>query len=555
MPKLTPPEVTESNLRQAYDEAYYTHLRSLVRYTLGEKYGASRGASIALTGEMPDDIDLLPRYYEPGQSRQILSNETLMMAKVCYMDPDPSYPDLARSKEVPRKAFNKEVWKGRPYLGPDMDADAGEWGPEAHRMFIDGDGLGCGFVQIGIRDGWTVLQHHPLTRCIWDRHKLGITRARHVSFVHHLPEEEAVEMFGSKIKDQISESYANGLNVQPMRVAKLIQSFDMGLRKYNPTETWTLNTIGGPTLDISENKYGCLPFAHYQHVHLFGMRRPVGRIDFQIAGQDLRNGLERYMRLTLERGPAFDVADLNRLEPEDAEKLMNGELLSLLRLILPAGMKAEDVIHRYPAHELPLFLFELLAYQDRQSNTDGGSSDAGRGNLTQEKRTLGEVDLAQTGPNTQTQWAERQYAEFQARLWYKVNWIASRLHTAPTPLTIDGIPVLFNDPMEPRSSLSNFLSPASRPVVDEDSFQRQSPIRKVQFAQTKWTPFLADQVMNPIAIRREMLKDMGVKDPDRFLNPQAVQMMQGQPAGTMTDAMATGGMPQQAFPQGQPVAA
>lgn len=524
--KLTTPEVAEMNMRQAWDEQYYGHIRNLVRFTLGEKFNAATpGLSTSFTGDIPDDIDLLPRYYEPGQSRRVLTNAVLMAAKVCYTEPDPDYPDKGRWKEIVTKAFNKALWRGRPHVADTKFQEFGEWAPEMHRCFLDGDGLGAGFVQIGIRDGWTTIQHHPLGRVIWDRHRLGITRARYIAFVHPLPEEEAVAMFGSDILKDVTTTGSQ--RPDGLRIVKAIQYFDMGMGTGTPTEIWKLNTMGGKTLDVSENHYGCLPFAHMEHIHLYGMRRPVGRINFQIADQVMRNAYERYLRLVLERGPGFDAVDTGKVNLEDQAALEEGELLALLRMEVPPMGKVGDYIQRYPAQEVPMTVYKGLELLDRNDPGNSGISDADRANVTSSPRTLGEIESVQAGADTQKEWSQRQYAHCLRRLFYKVNYIASKLHTAPTPLVIQGNPLLLNDIGNPRSNLSYWLDPATWPEVSEDSLIRNAPLRRMQVAQAKWAQFLADPIMNPVEVRREMLSEMGIKDVDRFLNQQAVAAMGG----------------------------
>ena len=74
-------------------------------------------------------------------------------------------------------------------------------------------------------------------------------------------------------------------------------------------------------------------------------------------------------------------------------------------------------------------------------------------------------------------------------------------------------------------------------------------MRKMQIAQAKWAPLLADPYMNPVEVRKALLEGFGEKDPDRFLNPMAVQAMQG------GDGLGQPGVlpPEQAMaPQGQP---
>jgi hypothetical protein len=536
--KLTQPDVMERNLRMSYDESYYQHLRHLVRFQLGQKYQApTSGLSPSLTGIIPDDVDIIPVYSEPGQSRRILTNSALMAQKVCHVTPDPEYPDKPRAKEMVTRAFNKALWKGRPHLGPTKFEEFGDWGTECEHMFPYGDGLGVGFVQIGVRDGWTSIQAHPTGRVIWDRHRLGVARTRYIAFVHLLSEEEAVAQFGSDIRKEISESsWEESGASHALRTVRCLQYFDMGLGEHDPTEMWRLNALGGKVLDVSENKYGCLPFAHMQYLHLPGMRRPMGRIEFQVADQQMRNGIERYMRLALERGPGFDMIDPTGVDKEDLEALDDGELIPLVRKTLPPMGKMADQFQRVPAQESPLTAYKILEYLDRMDPGNSGISEADRANVTSSARTLGEIELTQGGADTQKAWSQRQYALFLSRLFYKANYIAAQHHKAPTPIALNGVPLPLNDPNVMQSNLQYWLTPQSWPEINEDNLLKADPVRKMQIAQGKWLA-LADSpilgpLMNPVEVLRALLTDgYGEKDADRFLNPQAVAMLAGAQPG------------------------
>lgn len=524
MAKLTTPDVAERCLRQAYDPDYYGHLRWCIRFALGESVQlTSMPLSDSISGAVPEDVDLLPRFYEPGQSRRILTNSFLMAAKVCYVEPSPEYPDKQRAKEMVTKAFNKALWQGRPHMGPTKFEEFGEWAPECQRAFMDFDGLGTGWVQIGVRDGWTVIQHHPLNRVIWDRHRLGISRARYIAFVHYLSEEEAVNMFGTAIRKDVQTTSVAG---DTLRIVRALQYFDMGLGTHEPTEMWRLGGMAGKVLDVSDNPYGCLPAAHGEHFHIWGMRRAIGRIPMQAASQTMRNAYERYLRLVLERGPGFDAVDTGVMDPEDQEALESGEVLPALRFQVPPMGKISDYIQRVPPHEPPQGVYRGLEYLDRQDPGESGISDADRANVTSSPRTLGEIEQAQEGANTQQAWSQRQYAKFLSRLFYKANYIAAKLHTAPTTLTVSGLPFLANEPGVPQSNLEYWLTPHSWPVVNEDALAKESPLRKMQLGDAKWTKFLQDPYMQPLEVRKAILEAYGEKDPDRFLNPEAAMAMQ-----------------------------
>lgn len=538
MPKLTTPEQSEKMLRQAYDDQYYSSRRRLVRFALGEKYGQSASINTSLSGELPDDVDMMPQYNEPGQSHRMLTNACLMAAKVCSLIPDPDYPEKDPWKEIVTKAFDKALWDGRPYMGPTKAQEFGPWQPECQRAFFDGDNLGTGFVQIGVRDGWTCIQHHPVGRVIWDRHRLGVSRARYIAFIHHLSEDEAVAMFGNSIRKEVQVDTHTGSPTEHLPIVKAIQYFDMGLGDHDPTEIWRLQNLCGKVLDVSENEYGCLPFAHMEHIHIAGMRRHAGRWDFQVANQVMRNAYERYLRLVLERGPGFDAVDVGKMHPEDQEAFEDGELLAAMRFEVPPLGKIGDYIQRVPPHEPPQGLFAGLQYLDRMEPGESGISDADRANVTASPRTLGEIEQVQAGADTQQAWSERQYTAFLERLFHKANLIAAKLHRAPTVVSVNGVPFLINEPGVPQSNLEYWLTPQTMPKITEDAYSRANPLRRMQIADAKWMPLMQDPLMNPIEVRRALLMERGEKDVDKFLNQQAVQGGMAQPPVTMTDAMA-----------------
>lgn len=542
MAKLTQPETVERNLRQAYDDSYYQGIRRRVRFALGASLRSPGPAmAVSLSGDVPDDVDMLPEQGEPGQSRRILTNSSLMAAKVTHVQPDPDFPDKQRWKEAVSKAFFRALWNGRPHMGPTKFEEYGEWQPECQRAFMDFDALGTGFVQIGVRDGWTCIQHHPLSRVIWDRHRIGISRARYITFVHLLSEEEAVAQFGSSI---LKEAQFRDSGRHSLRTIKAIQYFDMGLGSRDPTEMWRLNTFNGKVLSVDPNEYECLPFAYGEFMHFWGMRRAMGRIDFQMADQELRNALERYQRLVLERGPGFDAVDTGKMDPDDQDAFESGELLAALRFDVPPMGKIGDYVQRFSPHNPPEGVFRLMEYLDRMDPGNSGISDGDRANITSSPRTLGEIENAQQGADTQKNWSQRQYARFLERLIYKANYISAKLHTAPTPVSVDGAPFLLNEPGVPQSNLEYWLTPHSWPSVNEDALTKNSPLRRMQVAQGKWTQHLQDPLLNPVEVRRRMFREMGEKDVEALFNPQALALAQGDQGGmSLTGALQAASQP------------
>lgn len=510
MPRLTDPKTIEKNLRQAWDGDYYSHIYSSIAYTLGRKYSDAGTPSWLTTGgDPPDFADILPRFYNIGESRRILSNSSLTMMKVCYMNPDPAFPELPKWHEIVRKAYIKKLWTD------------GEWANEAHRAFLDGDGLGVGFVQIGIKEGKVEIMHHPLFNVVWDRHQWAIGRCRFICFVHHLPVETAVDMFGSKVKDKavplptVSDGGAGLASDSQLERVKVLEYYDMGIGKSEPTWCFRLNGFSGEILDISPNEYECLPFSFYQHIHFWGMRRPMGRIAMQFATQEMRNLVEQYIKTVLERGKPIDVIDTTSIDPDDVERMHAGEILGVVRTTGQDG--AKPAYARIPAVEVPGTAFNLLNLLDRELNAESGNSEADRANVTQFQRTLGEIERVQAGADIQTMWSRRQWARFLERLITKVVKIGAKFHVAPIELDVEGVNVLFNNPEEPRSALSYWLTEESSVVIAENTLTFSSPETMAQRALLLWGQFLNDPYFDPIAMRKKILLLMGEKDPDSLL--------------------------------------
>ena len=516
MAKYTDPDVLRDNLRQAYDPRQYSHYYQLQCYALGAKYDHLGAGMHTAVGELPDWPDIFPQFYRVGESRRTMSHEALMLMKVCYMEPDPSFPDLNEVDEKVRKAYFLERWRG------DRQHGEGHWAQEIHRMFMDGNGLGLGFVQVGIKGGRTHVQHHPLLNVIWDRHYWNAGRSRFIAFIHHLPVETAVDMFGSSIKAEATEFAAGIYEPSPMRRVKVVEVFDMGIGKNaNPTHAYILNQLGGRILDIGENEYECLPFAYYQHVHFPGMRRPIGRMDMQMATQEMRNSLERYLKLILMRGGGVDFVDSQAIRGDHLQRWLEGETLPVIPVDGGGEKPLSHHVLRVPPQEPPVGLFKALEMVDREQNTEGGSSDADRANLSVQQRTLGQDQLKQQGADIQTAWSSKQLTEAMKLLVSKVVYVGSKFDTAETMLDIDGVNMMFNDPAEPNSSLEVWLSEPSRVVINEDQMQYIDPQAAMQRKTAPWLPFLSDPYTNPQEIRMKLWRLMGEKEPEKlFMMPQ-----------------------------------
>lgn len=509
---------------------WYSHVFSLMSHTLGGQYSLSSAASYLPPGDIPEFPDIMPKFYKVGESRQMLDHAKLMMMKVCYMDPDVSFPDLLPLEETVRKAFIDYIWRYDDY-----DECSGT-SRETHRTFMDGDNFGLGFTQIEEDEGRCHLSHAPLLNIIYDRHVLNAGRARFVGRVHHLPVETAVDMYGSSISATAAKFVSVGDPMTPaMERVKVVEYYDMGYKKWNPTRCVMLDGFGGKVLEMEDNDNECLPFAHYEMFHFSGMRRPMGRIDSQFPVQEAKNALERLIKLTLKRGSGIDLVNVTGIHPEDREMLAAGVVLPLIRLVNDSD--PNKIIARVQPQDIPAGVYNYMMMLDREMNTGSGNSDGDRANLSTEDRTLGQEQLKQGGADIQTAWSRRQYAEYLKTSIQKLIKIAAVKHTAPTTLVIEGQPILFNDPQNPNSYLSRWLSKPSSVVVNEDLLQYQDPDSRAAQKINLWGKFLNDPFTNQVELRKYLFGQMGRRNVEEMVDPTG-QMGGGLPQqGTQPEAL------------------
>lgn len=536
MPKYTKPEVTSKLLLQAYDPDHYAHLYGLMVYALGDKYEKGKARGYGEGGNLPEFPDIAPRFYEVGVSRRILNNAALMMAKVCYMDPEPDFPDIPDLHEEVRRQWLKKRWRG------DQEYETGDWGSETFKTFLDGDGLGIGWAQVLVKDGAVTVEHVPLTECIWDRHSLNPARSRFWARIHHLPVDVARQLYGKKVEGHTRHHQSrNHGETHPLEVVRVIECFDIGIDGADPTRTVFLDSLGGAVLDLSANEFQCIPAAHYEHIQLWKMRRPMGRIELQLASEEMRNALYRYIKLTLERGSGFDVMETTGLNEDDLKDLADGVLLPLVRYDHTSDRPTNQVVSRIPAQDIPSGVFNYLSLLDREQNVESGNSDADRANLTQTGRTLGEVQQLQAGADIQTAWSKRQYARFLQRLIAKAVKVGSLFDVAPIYLNVKNAPVLFNDPSEPNSAIQPFLEVPSVVNVSEDDLQYVSRDQRQDMQMQRWMALQGNPVFDQVAIGKKIIESMGEKDVDQFI-AQAALGATGEAAMDQGDAS----MPMQA---------
>lgn len=513
--KLLDSSTISDLLRQSCDPDYYKNRFALRAWAVGDK--AFRGAKTQPGSMLPDYPDLFPTYYEPGQSQRALVNWVLMLSKIAYYDPEPDFPDLDPVGQVVRQEIIKSLWRSKDTYGKY------EVGPQAFRAFLDADGLGTGWVQIDTEDGNIVVRHHRLENVVWDKHANSPSHARYVACIHNLSQEDAVDRFGSDVIRHTTRFSPHPVTSAPeIPRVRIVEFWSEPMGGFAGTHAFIANDLGGNILEIEENDLGCLPFAHAELFPIPGMSRAMGRLEMQKATQEMRNAVERYVKLTLARGSGFDVGDVSGMNEDDVDSLMRGEVLPFIRYESMDEKPIQSKVMRVPAQDIPSGAFNYLALLDRDQSPESGSSDGDRANLTPRATTLGEVNRVQSGADIQTSWSGRQYARFLERTIEKMVKCAAKWQKAPVTINAFGQKMALNDPTEPNSAIEPWLQELSRVIVSEDQVQFRDKKMQANDSVAFLSMFMQDPYIDPMVLRRKIFEARGEKNPDEFLIQQQV---------------------------------
>lgn len=509
-------ETIKNLLLESYDPEYAKEIYALQRYAITGDRRSYGGDWLTSSKDLMDFEDIRPSFDFISTSNRILSNQSLMMMKVCYQAPSPDFPDLDPVEEEVRRGWLQRRWRGY--------GTAGEWGPETFKTFMDANGLGIGWTKVGLVDGATSISHYPLIQCIWDRHALHPGRSRFWAVVHYMPVEDAVARFGARVKSSAKE-YGNEAD-QKLKIVRVIEYHDIGIGGSDPTTAFFLNDFGGKLLDKELNELNCLPATYCEHIHLWKMRRHVGRIFMELGSQEMRHALMDYITKILQRGAPFDVAKADAVDQDDLDALMDGVLLPMVKVIGPDGVAA-NAIDRKQAQEVPATVLQYLSILDREQSTESGNSDADRANLSQNSRTLGEIQQLQAGADIQTAFSKRQYAHYLQRLTSLAVKFGKKYDTAPISIPMQGQLIDFNVPEDPNSLVSQWLERDSVVSVNEDDLQYVSRDQRRAADLNTWMPLLGNPAFNQMEIAHKIIELLGEKDIEKFIAQMQMPMDPG----------------------------
>lgn len=461
-PKLTPLEIVRERITN-FDAEYHDSLYTQCMYALGGefKHGGSNPSGEGFL--FPVYPDVIPKKLKIAESRRILNTQFIGMSRTMFQQPEPMSPQVDKFTAE----FRKQV-----YLHHHREL---QWGDQYAACHLDGDNTGVGWCEIGMKNGMVDIEHCPTYNVLWDRLARTPSRSSWVCFVRYISVHAAKARYGEKGIAQVVDLHAaSGRSVQCVRKLTYCDTGDI-------TGVPTIYTfLGGPDMEpcqAIENPLGRRLTAFWNTYWTPpGMRKPLGRIPMQQAVQEAINELEAFNRAQLKQ-PGSTQVDVTQIHPDDAASLLKGRVPSTIRITKPSPTGYPAVV-RIPASEFPVAAVQLLPILERQFNADSGTTDAERGSLSAEKRTLGENELVDQRGSTQASWSERQAAAMYQNAISGIFSAMVAYDREPFWVDVDGSNYLANDPDDPRMSLPEIFREPSSVLISEQAIRRVDGERK-----------------------------------------------------------------------------
>ena len=500
------------------------YLRSLYRmacYSFGETWNATASSSTGIRGlgDWEDFPDIVVRQLEVGASRRIITHQFISLTRGMYAMPRPEFPQVgdAVAKEV-RKQFFLRRWQGDCY-------EDGHWETETSSAYTDSDGLGVGFVQIGVQTNrrtdkqFVTIRHVPAWQVVYDRFARHPSKARWICFKHYLPVSTAVKMYGEEAR-KLATNMVDNFTSRHFQVVKLYEYFDVGIDGAEPTRALFLGEVSNKPFKVEASPFGFLPVASRVHFIAPGMRRPIGRIALQMASQELLNRIERRMMATIAKG-VVDIVDSTAVDAEDLKAHEAGRIGITIKRI-GTGSPGVPVYERIPAQEVSNTLLMLRDMFERQLTSESGVTDADQGRLNPTQRTATENELLDVRSRVHGSWAKRQTVLFYRELVDKVLKVAETYDRDPIELDVFGVNIEINKPGVTASYINEFLTEPSIVAIDEDSLDYRDVKAERAERMSLVLQLEADVqrgVINPMKLAEEKLRAIGETNPQDWLAP------------------------------------
>ena len=506
---LTPQAVIMDAVLSSVDMSYYNSRYRQAHYAFGEAWDKTADYDVARSDDdLPDFPEIRMNQSEVGRSRRISNAEFWALQAIMQSAPMVRSPQVDKLTAEVRAQFFRDRYIGGGYRD-------GEWAMELESAFLDGHGLGNGWVEIGLIDDPMTqrqkvhLRNSPLCRTFWDRTERNPGRASFWATTYYMDRLDAEAEYG---KDAVTKAGIRNVRSEggsrQIEQVRITRYYDIGIGKYRPTMATIIGSITGGVYKIEANPFGCIPAAYYSHVHLPGMDRAIGQIVMKMPTQEMINQIERQLREALKL-KTFRIIDVTMFDEDDIVAVAQGKQ-SHVRLKRDISDKREPIFN-VPGAEVGQTLLAMLQLMERQYNADSGQNDIDRGNLTDEKRTLGEVELMDQRSSTQQSWALFQATKMMERVASKVFKVAAMYDRAPLTLDIFGSNLVVNDPTNPVTWMDQWLMEHSNIVIDAQSL-RQSDTAREKAARLQELATLREFGVNPMWLQKEALKALGESD-------------------------------------------
>jgi len=530
--KLTEPKDASMSIMQNYDADRHEAMYRRQKFAFGHRYEASGAASGSADFPMFPDIESL--YHEVGIGRNIVTAQFLAAASACYTDPQPEFPQLLEHDAKVRKALLMARRRGVPDFTDKKSKgqSSGGWKQDDISVVLDGDGLGFGCLEMGLETGESGLQrltarHSSCLHTVGDRSSRNPDKWRHITFIDFISEDQAIALYGEGVKAQVTQFYDSG-SAEAMRLVPIIRRYDLGHGKGNPTLiVWAGSHTLEPVMRV-ENPFKCLPFSYYVNMFYSGMRYATGRIEQQMPLESIRNEIEREIMAIARGGASFDILNESMFEEEDLKAILDGKPMPYLRL--KKGFTLDDKTYqRIPTRDIPNQYFTLLDYYFRHETMASGVNEFQRGAQLDSKRTATEVQAVAQEGDTPQAWMSKRLSEYYVRTFEVGSMIAKKFDKAPVMLDIDGAQVLFNNPEDPYSMISEYFKAPSTILVSEQTLRYRDQQAEQARELAKWMSFANPQLaaflgIDPAYLRDKILLSMGEKDPSKAYAQQAQNM-------------------------------
>lgn len=491
------------------------------------------------SGNWPVFLDYTPNRVEIGNSRMILNTSRILLAEFSG-DIEPE----TRGVDKVTNMLRKGAWAGR--AAGDGMGDGG-WDVEMASQYTDFRELGAGVVfhdELEDENGllYETLRHFRATDVVYDRSARNPLHAKWVCRRTWFTKFEAIKRFG---KDKIgaNDLMPEGANTRRSEGVWLYEFYSVPFAGRRETYCAWVGSIDAAKLQTppktSKTKQLCCSWGvNYLPA---ASRWPIGGVWLQAATQALLNNLEGKLKETSDR-KGMTAVDLSKIPGRNVQKAQkNGGWLEM-DLSSMEGADIRQVIMEIAGGATDQGDLQLYELYKRQYNEDSGLTEAMRGNLSEEDRTLGEQQLVQAGAEKGQSYEKKQALAMTARLVSKAFEHMRLFDRSPLLVDLDGYDVWLNDPNDPRMSMENVFRDKGVVRIDPGSFTSGNDrIKRAQRAAELNDPALLAMLgkpggVNPEWFRDELMKTKGEDDPNDYKMPdqgqggmlgQVMAMMQG----------------------------